>query len=57
MGWMLHGLDAGGRGRALRNLRATVNAHDTGHGVVYQSATWLITATPMSQCAAWMVPV
>jgi len=45
MGWMLHGLDAGGRGRALRNFRATVNAHDTGHGVVYQSATWLITAT------------
>jgi SAM-dependent methyltransferase len=48
MGWMLHGLDAGGRSRALRNLRATLNAHNTGHGVVYQSATWLITATRLA---------
>ena len=45
MGWMLHGLDDAGRGRALRNLRATVDAHDTGHRVCYDSATWIITAT------------
>jgi len=44
MGWMLDGLDDAGRGRALRDLRATVNAHDTGHGVFYQSAAWIITA-------------
>jgi len=45
MGWMLHGLDDAGRGRALDNLRATVTAHDTGHGCLYQSAAWLIRAT------------
>ena len=45
LGWMLGGLDDAGRGRALENLRATVIAHDTGHGVFYQSATWLICAS------------
>jgi hypothetical protein len=45
LGWMLHGLDDAGRGRALGNLRATVTAHDTGHGCLYQSAAWLIRAT------------
>ena len=45
MGWMLDGLDDAGRSRALRNLRATVNAHEGGHGVCYDSATWMITAT------------
>lgn len=45
MGWMLAGLDDYMRGQALGNLRATVTAHDTGHGVLYQSATWLIRAT------------
>jgi ubiquinone/menaquinone biosynthesis C-methylase UbiE len=44
MGWMLDGLDDHERGRALDNLRATVTAHDTGHGVFYQSAAWLIRA-------------
>lgn len=45
LGWMLHGLDHAGRERALGDLRATVAAHDTGHGVFYQSAAWLIRAT------------
>lgn len=45
LGWMLHGLDDAGRSRALGNLRATVTAHDTGHGCLYQSAAWLIRAT------------
>lgn len=44
-GWMLHGLDGNRRDQALENLRTTVTAHDTGHGVFYQSATWLIHAT------------
>jgi SAM-dependent methyltransferase len=44
MGWMLNGLDDKHRGRALDNLGATLTAHDTGHGVYYQSATWLIRA-------------
>jgi SAM-dependent methyltransferase len=45
LGWMLHGLDDAGRSRALGNLRATVTAHDTGHGCLYQSAAWVIRAT------------
>jgi len=45
LGWMLHGLDNAGRDRALSNLHATVTAHETGHGCLYQSATWLIRAT------------
>jgi SAM-dependent methyltransferase len=45
LGWMLHGLDEAGRGQAFSNLRATLTAHDAGHGVLYQSATWLIRAT------------
>ena len=45
LGWMLHGLDDAGRSRALDNLRTTVTAHDTGHGCLYRSATWLIRAT------------
>jgi len=45
LGWMLRGLDETGRGQALDNLRATITAHDTGHGVFYQSATWLICAS------------
>lgn len=44
MGWLLPDLDDHRRGQALDNLRATVTAHDTGHGVLYQSATWLIRA-------------
>lgn len=45
LGWMLAGLDDHQRDRALGDLRATVTAHDTGHGVLYQSGTWLIHAT------------
>jgi hypothetical protein len=44
LGWMLHGLDGNRRGRALDNLRATLSAHDTRRGVLYQSAAWLICA-------------
>jgi hypothetical protein len=44
MGWMLQGLDDAGRDRALDNLRVTVAAHETLDGVLFDSATWLITA-------------
>jgi hypothetical protein len=42
---MLEGLDDEGRRRAVDNLRATLTAHDTGHGVLYESATWTIQGT------------
>jgi hypothetical protein len=45
MSWMLNGLDDKQRGQAQDNLRATLAAHETGHGVCFQSATWLIRAT------------
>jgi hypothetical protein len=45
MGWMLRGIDDNRRGQALDNLRATLIAHHTGHGVLYQSGTWLINCT------------
>jgi hypothetical protein len=41
---MLRDLDDGGRGRALDDLLATLEAHDTGRGVFYESAAWLIEA-------------
>jgi SAM-dependent methyltransferase len=44
MGWMLQGLDNAGRDRALGNLRATLSAHDTGRGVFYPSAAWIVKA-------------
>jgi SAM-dependent methyltransferase len=44
LGWMLDGLDDEGRRRAVDNLRANLTAHDTGHGVHYASATWIIRA-------------
>jgi SAM-dependent methyltransferase len=44
MGWMLQGLDDEGRTRALDNLRRTLSAHDTGYGVLYDSATWITRA-------------
>jgi len=43
-GWMLEGLDEAGRSRALEALRASLVRHDTGSGVSYDSAAWLITA-------------
>lgn len=42
MGWMLEGLEADGRARALEDLRATIAAHETPDGVLYESATWTI---------------
>jgi SAM-dependent methyltransferase len=45
MGWMLEGLDAVARDRALENLSDTVNTHATDGGVTFESATWLITAS------------
>jgi SAM-dependent methyltransferase len=44
LGWMLAGLDAAGQDRAQDALRSTLPAHDTGDGVAFDSATWLITA-------------
>jgi SAM-dependent methyltransferase len=44
LGWMLQGLDDRGTQRALDGLRATIAAHDTDHGVVYESATWTVIA-------------
>jgi ubiquinone/menaquinone biosynthesis C-methylase UbiE len=44
MGWMLAGLADDDRARALDDLRATIEAHDTLEGVVYGSAAWLIRA-------------
>jgi|GEM_PF-4041776 len=43
--WMLDGLDDTSRARALSDLRMTIRAHETGDGVLYPSATWLVTAT------------
>ena len=43
-GWMLEGLDEAGRARALDALRASIAAHTTGDGVVYDSAAWIVSA-------------
>jgi SAM-dependent methyltransferase len=45
MGWMLEGLDDAGRVRALDALRATIDAHETADGVLFESAAWIVTAT------------
>jgi SAM-dependent methyltransferase len=45
LGWMLQGLDDDGKQRAVDNLAVTLAAHETGHGVLYESATWTIRAT------------
>jgi SAM-dependent methyltransferase len=42
--WMLDGADEEQRARALDALRATITAHAGPDGVLYRSATWLITA-------------
>jgi SAM-dependent methyltransferase len=44
MSWMLEGLDDALRAQALDNLRVNMAAHDTGRGVLYESATWTIHA-------------
>jgi SAM-dependent methyltransferase len=45
LGWMLDGLDDDGRTAAEDALRATIAAHATPDGVLYDSATWIIRAT------------
>ena len=42
---LLAGLDAAAAEQALRRLRATLAAHDTGGGVFFDSRAWIITAT------------
>jgi SAM-dependent methyltransferase len=42
---LLQDLDDATSARALDALRATIDAHDTGRGVVFDSACWLIGAT------------
>jgi SAM-dependent methyltransferase len=41
---MLQGLDEEQRAGALAALRASIEAHETGDGVVYPSAAWVVTA-------------
>ena len=45
MGWMLEGLDDAGRARAIDALHATMAAHATPDGVLFESAAWTIQAT------------
>ncbi len=45
MGWMLEGLDDAGRARAIAALHATMAAHETPDGVLFESAAWTIQAT------------
>jgi len=45
MGWMLGGLDDAGRARAIDALHATMAAHATPDGVLFESAAWTIQAT------------
>jgi SAM-dependent methyltransferase len=42
--YLLRDLDGAARTRALTDLRASVEAHHTDHGVRYPSAAWIITA-------------
>ena len=44
LGWMLDGLDATGRERALDALTATVTGHAGADGITFASAAWLIRA-------------
>jgi SAM-dependent methyltransferase len=45
MGWMLEGLDDAGRAHAIDALHATMAAHKTDGGVLFDSAAWTIQAT------------
>lgn len=45
LSWMVAGLDEAARTRSLDDLRTTIAAHETPHGVLYGSATWIIRAT------------
>lgn len=42
--WMVRDLDPDTRARALQGLRTSLADHHTEHGVLYDSATWLIQA-------------
>jgi hypothetical protein len=42
--FLLRGLDPGDRERALADLRASIDAHETDDGVLYPSAAWIATA-------------
>jgi SAM-dependent methyltransferase len=44
MGWMLDRLEASERPAALDELRRTLDVHETGAGVCFDSATWIIQA-------------
>ena len=45
VGWMLEGLDAEGRQRALSDLHEAMGQHHQERGVVFGSSMWLITTT------------
>ncbi len=45
MAWMLEGLDDAGRARAIDALHATMAAHETPDGVLFDSAAWITSAT------------
>jgi hypothetical protein len=45
LGWMLEGADVATRRRGLDALRVSLTAHETGGGVVYDSAAWIVTAS------------
>lgn len=45
MAWMLKGLDDAARARAVDALHATMTAHETPNGVLFDSAAWIINAT------------
>jgi SAM-dependent methyltransferase len=44
-GWLLDDLDDDDRKRGLDALQATLEAHQTDEGVIYDSSVWVITAT------------
>jgi SAM-dependent methyltransferase len=45
MAWRLEGLDDAGRARAVDALHATMTAHETPNGVLFDSAAWITGAT------------
>jgi SAM-dependent methyltransferase len=49
LGWMLEGLDDAGRARASDALHATMAAHATPDGVVFESAAWITEAIRPSE--------
>lgn len=44
LGWMLGDVDEPTRARGLQNLQEAMAAHETGDGVIFGSAAWIITA-------------